>query len=107
MKSLTRKCGPGVRISTFDARDGNTLGDVGRPLERVVVDANQLVVAGDAEILLDEVDVRARWRAGAAAVCFGRRPRCAAMRDRLLPAAALRVPCGDDEHDDERGDERA
>src|SRR2546422_463044 len=57
------------------------LGDVGRPLESVVVDANELVVARDAEILLDEVDALVDGETIRRRRVLGRRARCATVRD--------------------------
>src|SRR5437773_1763651 len=74
---------------------GEHLGDVRRPLERVVVDANELVVPCDAEILLDEVDVLLDREPIRRRRVLGRRARRAAVRDRLF--GSLAVDSGDAE----------
>ena len=57
----------------------------GLNLQCVVVDANEMVVAGDAKILLDKVHVLIDGEPIGRGAVLRRRARGAAMRDRLFP----------------------
>ena len=60
------------------------LGDVARPVERVVVQAYERAVAGDGQVLLDVVGALLDGQPVGGEGMFGSVRRCAAMRDELL-----------------------
>ena len=85
MKSPTshRRTGADAGL-VFDEPRREHLLDVGRPLERQVVDADQDAVLRDGEILLDEVGPLLHRELVGLDRVLRRVGRCAAMRDQLL-----------------------